>query len=217
MELKRARSRHALCGALALLFAAASAAAADYVLDIDGKKIELDLDHPTKADMGDGKTARLVLTQSKEQTWRDDGVSFRHPAVFAPARRNLDKNITQTIMTTPSGSMILMQHYIGTDPNLLVDVMVSSLTDEEVKAGYERSSRSAHRRLADGTVLSGKTVHTEHPGDKWDREIVAVGDHDGGYLVISSANDSSTDVDHGMIDTFWLSLRLPSSKLEPLQ
>lgn len=198
---------------LALAMASGSALAGDYVLEIDGQKIELDLDHPTSAVLG-GKTAKLLLQQNLQQTWRNDGMSFVHPAAFAPARRTIEKNITQTIMSTPTGTAVLVQHYVGLDPTGLIDFMVKTVSDEEVKAGYTRTIKKTSRKLAGGTILSGQIVHTEHPGESWDREVVAIGSADGGYLVVGMTNDSATDVDHAMIDLFWRSLALPASPHE---
>jgi len=211
MELKRALL-------LALCTCAVTAAhAGDYVLEIDGQKVEIDLDRPASANVGD-KKAKIVLHQKTEQTWREEGISFVHPAAFAPSRRNLDKNITQTIMTTPSGTIVLVQHYIGTDPTPLVDMMVGKLSDDEVTAGYKREIKYAARQLADGTMLSGKSVRTEHPGDTWEREVLASGDHDAGFLIVAAVNDSSTDADRAMMEKFWRTLRLAKpGALEPLE
>ena len=215
MELIRrtqpAGCRHRLATACLLAMMACTAPAADYVLEIDGQKIDLDLDHPANATLG-GKTARLLLRQNSQQTWRNDGMSFEHPAAFAPSRRTIEKNITQTIMSTPTGSVVLVQHYLGVDPTALIDFMVKTVSDEEVKAGYTRTTRKTSRKLAAGNVLAGQIVHTEHPGESWDREIVATGNADGGYLVVGMTNDSATDVDHAMIDLFWRTLALPATR-----
>jgi hypothetical protein len=208
-----------LCGAAALMLAAATAQAGDYVLEIDGQKVELDLDRPAKTSIGDHQ-AKLVLHQKPEQTWREEGVSFVHPTANAPARRSLGKNVTQTLMATPSGSLVIVQHYIGTNPTGLIDMMIGKMTDDEVQAGFKRSIKSATRKLSNGVTLTGKLAHTEHPGDTWDREVVAVGDRDGGFLVVAALNDFSPDSDHAMLDQFWRSLYLAAGKsadLEPLE
>lgn len=222
MELNRralATSRYlALALALSTCLPTSRAHAGDYVLEIDGRQVELDLNHSATAVLSDGKTTKLLLRQKTEQTWHEDGASFTHPAAFTPARRELSKNITQTIMATPSGSIVLVQHYIGLDPTTLIDVMINKLSDDEVQAGYQRTIKKAQRKLGDGVTLAGKIVHTEHPGEAWDREVVAIGDHDGGFLVVGATSDSSTPADFAMIDAFWRSLRLSiGGRAEPLE
>jgi hypothetical protein len=206
--IRRELKRRLLPLACLLGLACGNASAGDYVLEIDGQKFELDLDHSTNAVLG-GKPAKLLLRQNPQQIWRNDGLSFEHPAEFAPARRTIEKNVIQTTMSTPTGSVVLVQHYIGIDPTGLIDFMVKTVSDEEVKAGYTRTTKPASRKLANGSVLSGTIVHTEHPGESWDREIVAIESADGGYLVVGMTNDSATDVDHAMLDLFWHSLSLP--------
>ncbi len=202
--------RHFLCG-IAAATMLASAHAGDYVLEVDGRKIELDLDKPASASIGSDKPVTLVLRQKTEQTWRDDDMSFVYPATLKPVRMEVEKDISQTLMATPSGSLIIVQRYIGLDTTNLIDMMVSQLTDEDVSAGYKRTTQSTTRKLTDGMTLAGKKVHTEHPGESWDHEVLAIGDRKGGYLIVSAIHDDSPPADHEMIEKFWHSLQLRAS------
>jgi len=207
MELIARRVRLAACGA-ALALCVSAAYAGDYVLDIDGKTIELDLEQPSKVELGNGKTVRLLLKQSREQTWRDGTLVFKHAPTFAPSRRELGHGIVQTLMATPAGAEILVQHYAHTDPETMVATIQKALTEDEVGSGWKLTEKATTRTLGDGSVLKGKIVHTTHATDVWDREIVAFGEGDGGYLVVSAASDIASEPDHAMIALFWKSLSL---------
>jgi hypothetical protein len=207
MELKPRRLLWVAC-ATALALGAVAAHAGDYVLDIDGKTIELDLDHPSKVDLGNGKSVRLLLKQSREQTWRDGALVFKHAPTFSPSRRELGHGIVQTLMATPAGAEILVQHYDHTDPETMVATIQKALVEDEVGSGWKLTEKPTTRTLSDGTVLKGKIVHTTHATDVWDREIVAFGEGDGGYLVVSAKSDIASEPDHAMIALFWKSLSL---------
>lgn len=198
-----------LC-ALALLSTLLTAAhAGDYVLEINGQKTEIDLDKPVSLTINDGKLVTLALHQKSEQIWRNDGLSFAYPTALKPVRKDIDKDISQTLIATPSGSLVLVQRYTGLNPTHMIDMMISKLTDEEVAAGYKRTIQPAARKLADGANFTGKTAHTESSSESWDREVVAIGDgRQGGYLIVSATHDTSPPTDHEMIKNFWRSLQL---------
>jgi len=216
MELNLRFVRLAACG-VALAFGAVAAHAGDYVLELDGKPIQLDLDHPAKVDLGNGKSVRLLLKQSREQTWRDGTLVFKHAPAFAPSRRELGHGIVQTLMATPAGAEILVQHYEHTDPDAMVATIQKALTEDEVGSGWKLTEKPTTRTLGDGTVLKGKTVHTTHATDVWDREIVAYAEGDGGYLVVSAKSDIASEPDHAMIALFWKSLSLKGAVDETIE
>lgn len=198
--------RTLLCSAgLAL---AGQAFAGGYVLDIGGKQTELDLDQDTAVTLPDGRSVSVRLTRKAEQTFRDRGLSFEHPAGVQPSATDVDKRVRQIMMVSANGNGVLVQRYEGLDPTALVDLMVGEMTDEEVAAGYQRKISPASRTLSDGTELKGKLARTESAGESWDRYILAKGDGKGGYLVISMMEDDREAADVAMVQKFWKTLKL---------
>lgn len=195
-----------LLGAGLLLAAAANAGG--YVLDIAGKQAELDLDQDTQITLDDGRQVKVRLVRKAEQTFRDRGMSFDHPATVQPTASDVDKRVRQIMMVSANGNGVLVQRYEGVDPTALIDIMVSEMTDEEVAAGYQRKISAASRTLADGSELKGKLARTESSGESWDRYILATGGSKGGYLVISMMEDSREAADVAMLQKFWKSLKL---------
>jgi hypothetical protein len=187
---------------------AAPAFAGGYVLDIGGKQTELDLDQDTAVTLPDGRSVTARLTRKAEQTFRDRGLSFDHPASVQPSGTDVDKRVRQIMMVSANGNGVLVQRYDGLDPTALVDLMVGEMTDEEVAAGYQRKISPASRTLSDGTELKGKLARTESAGESWDRYILAKGDSKGGYLVISMMEDDREAADVAMLQKFWKTLKL---------
>jgi len=184
-----------------------AAQAGNYVLEIDGKTVELDLDAPANVDLGGAKPVSVVLRQKSNQTWRSDGVLFEHPIAVKPSRREISDGVTQIIMATASGSAVLIQHYDNINPERMIDLAVSQMTDGEVRAGYKRTTEPATRKLADGTMLSGKQVHVERAKEYANYEILATSST-GGYLIVTRVGDFAPKADRQLVKRFWQTLRL---------
>jgi len=194
--------------AAALLLAAGAGAvtAGGYVLTVDGKATELDLDKDAQL-LVDGKPVTVRLQRKEQQQFRDGGLSFDYPASVQPSTTDINGNVRQIMLVSANGNGAIVQRYTGLDPNALVDLMVSETTDEEVAAGYQRKIAPTTRTLTDGRVLRGKQVRTESKDESWSRTVVASGDAKSGYLVITMMEDERAASDAAMIERFWKTLK----------
>lgn len=193
--------------AVVLCCGAGAAAAGGYVLTLDGKSSELDLDQDT-AVVIDGKTVTARLQRKEQQVFRDGGLSFEHPAVVQPSTTDINAQVRQFMLVSANGNGILVQRYTGIDPAAVVDLMVSEMTDEEVAAGYTRKIEPATRQLTDGRKLSGKRVRTTSKDEAWDRYVFASGDSRSGYIVVSMMEAERAKLDATMIERVWKTLKL---------
>ena len=80
---------------LAGLLLAGSAAAGGYVLSIDGKPVELDLDQDTRVELPGGGTATLKLARKAEQQFREGGLAFSYPATLLPSSSDVERQVRQ--------------------------------------------------------------------------------------------------------------------------
>lgn len=193
--------------AAVLCCGAGVAAAGGYVLTLDGKSSELDLDQDTTIVI-DGKTVTARLQRKEQQVFRDGGLSFEHPAAVQPSTTDINDQVRQFMLVSANGNGILVQRYEGIDPAAVVDLMVSEMTDEEVAAGYTRKIEPATRQLADGRTLSGKRVRTTSKDESWDRYVFASGNNSGGYIVVSMIEAARAARDAAMIERVWKTLKL---------
>jgi hypothetical protein len=194
--------------AAALITFAGAAVAGGYVLELDGRRVELDLDQPAEAVLADGKRVKLRLERKAEQIYRENGLSFAHPATIQPSATDINDQVRQVMLVSANGNGVILQRYSGLDPTALIDLMVKEMTDEEVAAGYQRKITPDSRKLADGRVVRGKLVRTESSDEAWDRYILAVGDKRGGFLVVTMMESDREAADVAMLDRFWASLVL---------
>ncbi|GMV30763.1 MAG: hypothetical protein AMXMBFR59_28880 [Rhodanobacteraceae bacterium] len=193
----------------AILVAGAGVAlAGGYVLTVNGKATELDLDKDVQI-LVDGRTVTVRLERKEQQVFADSGLSFEHPAVVQPTTTDVSDGVRQVMLVSANGNGVILQRYRGIDPTALVDLMIKETTDEEVAAGYTRTIRPAMRKLADGSELTGKHARTQSKDESWDRFVYARGDGSGGgYLIVTMMEDDRAAPDVTMLDRFWKSLKL---------
>jgi|GEM_PF-2961584 len=190
------------------LLASGAAQAGNYVLEVGGKAVELDLDTPANVDLGGGKPVAVVLRQKAEQVWRGDGMTFTYPTEVKPSRREIAKGAVQTSSVTPSGSLVIVQYYSEITPENMIGLMIAELTDDDVKAGNKRTIKPATRKLASGATLEGKAVRVERAQEYVDFEILATSGNSGGYVIVSRIGSQAPPADGKLVSRFWQTLQL---------
>lgn len=202
--------RNSLRAAAAAILAAGAhvALAGGYVLTVNGKTSELDLDKDAQI-LVDGKPVTVRLQRKEQQVFSDSGLSFEYPAAVQPTTSDVSDGVRQVMFVSANGNGVILQRYRSIDPTALVDLMIRETTDEEVAAGYTRKVDPARRKLADGRELSGKHARTQSKDESWDRFVYALSDGSGGgYLIITMMEEDRTAPDVAMLDLFWKSLKL---------
>lgn len=189
-----------LCGTFAL--------AGNYVLTINGKPYEIDLDEPTSITIEGNQKLQLKLEKKEVVLFKTAAFSFSHPSSANPARSEIGDGTHQTLMASPTGTLVMIQEYSNMDPTGLVDLMVSELTKEEVEYGYEITKTPATKKLIDGQMVSGKHVISTYRTDTYERYVVCYGVKDAGLLIITQADKTAPEEDLAMINLFWNSMKI---------
>ncbi len=184
------------------------AMAGNYLLSIDGKQFEISLGEETALSLPDGKQLQVTLEKKAVVNFQTDSFSFDHPSAFTPSRTNLGDGIHQTMMSSPVGTLVMVQEYGDIDPSTLVDLMVYELTKKEKNYGYEITTTPSTKELTDGTVLTGKTTTTSYRGEKRTLHVLYHAIKDAGILFITGIDEDATPEDQAMMETFWKSLTL---------
>lgn len=182
--------------------------AGNYILTIDGQKYEIDAGKETTLKLTDGRKIQVNLEQKEYVIFRTENFSFEHPSDIVPARTDLGKGIHQTMMSSPVGTLVLVQEYADMDPSSLVDMMLNELTKEEKKYGYKISNSSAKVKLASGSVLTGKKSIASYKGKKTLRQVLCYSLRDAGYMIVTQVADDASSKDRAMVAAFWKSLEL---------
>lgn len=182
--------------------------AGNFILTIDGKKLEIDLDTQSVVELEGGQEVQVLLEKKDIIDFGTDNFTFSHPNQVTPARTDVGGGIHQTIMATPLGTMVLVQEYAGMDPSGIVDFMLSELLKEEVDYGYEISKSDASKTLADGTELKGRHGVSKYQADEYNRYVFSYGQRDSGLLIVTQVEKAAPQEDLAMIEQFWKSLRV---------
>ena len=195
---------------LCLLFTAFTScvlAEGDYVLKLGEKSIEVSLGEKQTVTLTNGQKLEVLLVKKDVLTFQSDAFSFKYKSTYSPSKTDLGNDVRQTMMTTALGTGVLVQDYGSLDPTTLIDLMANELTKEEIRAGYKKEEKAAEKKLADGTVLKGKTITTTYKDDQWTRMVLAQGGNEKGILVVTFV-EKSNETEQPMIDLFWESFRL---------
>ncbi|MFG0249093.1 MAG: hypothetical protein ACF8OB_09430 [Phycisphaeraceae bacterium JB051] len=183
------------------------ALAGNYILVIDGKEYEVDLDEKASIQLPDGKALNVTLKKKAVVTYKTDLYSFDHPSEVTPTRQDLGEGIHQMMLTTAQGSAVIVQDYTTMDPTPLIDMMLTELTKEEKQYGYKFLDTPYKKKLVDGSEVAGKQSISSLEGQQVTRRVVTVAGKGKGLLIITMLDKEAPAGDKKMIDTFWDSLK----------
>lgn len=183
--------------------------AGDYELTINGEKHELDLDQEVALELADGSKVQVKIAQKEYLVFDGNGFQFEHHKSMLPAVSQLDDGVTQTLLATSTGTGVMIQTYDKVDPNSLVETMIHELTKEELEVGYTMTKEKASRKVGDA-VLRGAiaTTTSKAEDEQWTYEVVAMGDENGGILVVTFVEADNRKVDAKVVERFWKTLAL---------
>ena len=184
------------------------ASAGDYVLTIDGTQYELDLGRQATIKLPDGRTLGVTLDKKVIVSFKSEHFSFEHPSQFAPSQTDLGDGISQTMMASALGTVVIVQEYTTMNPSGLIDVVLNELTKEEVQYGYELSKSPSARKLASGAQLKGKVAVSKYKGEEYTRHVLGYESRDAGLLIITQVEKHAPPEDLAMLETFWKSLQI---------
>lgn len=189
-------------------FACSRAIAGDYILTIDGQKYEVTIGKPATVKLPNGDNIRLTLNKKAIVSFNSENFSFQHPGKLTPSQKDLGDGVSQTIMVSPLGTLVIVQEYTTIDPSRLVDMMLDELTKEEVKYGYHITKSPATRKLSSGAVLQGKMAVSKYRGHEYTRYVLCYKARDAGIMIVTQIEKGAPRDDRVMLETFWKSLQI---------
>ena len=178
----------------------------NYELEINGASYDLGLDQEKELVSPSGERWKVKLSLKAIVEFADTFVRFRHRNSLGPSSSDLGDGVTQVMMASPLGTLVMVQEYANMDPYSLVDLMLQELTKEEVDYGYEYVEAPT-KRVAGKKELRGKTATTSYRDDVWIREVLVFSGRDEGLIVVTMINrDEDFEAEKPILDEFWASL-----------
>jgi hypothetical protein len=191
-----------------LLFSIPALADGNYKLTINGVTIELDLDAEQKLILPNGPELTLKLERKAANIFTAKGVSFEHPGSLNIASSEISKNITQHLMASALGSLIIVQTYADLDATQLVELMTGKMTENDVAGGATIDTKPFNRTLADGRVAKGTRSMLKSVGDEAIVEVLAIKQGQGGRMMITRIDPGIAPDEGAIIERFWQTLVL---------
>ncbi|CAM3592632.1 hypothetical protein [Parendozoicomonas haliclonae] len=191
----------------ALLLIPSLVLAENYTITVNGKAYDFSLNENKLVKVGNQHIS-VKLQQKDFISFVSDSFSFMHSSKFTPSTNDLGDGIYQTGMMTPIGTTVIVQEYKTLDPSLMIDIMVSEVTKEEVQYGYNVKSEPAHLTLSDGKVLKGKLVTSKYQDTDIKRYILTYGATDSGILIMTQIDEAFATNEKEIIDRFFESLAI---------
>lgn len=179
-----------------------------FKLTIDGKAVDIDAGESAKVTLPDGKQIDVRLDKNDFATFSGGSFSFTHPSTISVTKTDLGENITQYLMASALGTIVVVQEYGKMNPVSLNQLMLQEMTRESVQAGAELTQQPTTRKLADGKELTGITAVVKTRTDTAYFEIVGYSLADQGLLFITRVAGEDMATEKPMIDKFWESLKL---------
>lgn len=199
-------------GALATLMLCAGSSAAEdlkaFKLTIDGVSVDIDPGEDASITLPGGKTSKVRLDRNDFATFSGGTFSFVHPSTISVTKTELGDRISQYLMASALGTIVVVQEYGKMNPVSLHQLMLQEMTRESVQAGGTLTQEPTTRKLADGKELTGIKARVKTRTDSADFEIVGFGLADQGLLFITRIGDQDVATEQPLIDKFWESLKV---------
>ena len=180
----------------------------NYELVIDGKTYELNLDEEIAVTDEGGRTTKIVLRKKPYTEYSDKFVAFQHKSELSVSSQALGDGIAQLMLTTATGTMVMVQEHASMDPSMLVPMMLKELTKESIDYGYKMTQGKVTRKLKSGRTLTGLKATLRYRGEESYWEVLSCGDRDIGILVITHVDAEFLKQDKEMHSHFWRTLRI---------
>lgn len=179
-----------------------------FKLTIDGVTVDIDPGESANVTLPGGKQSKVTLERNDFATFSGGSFSFVHPSDISVTKTDLGEDITQYLMASALGTIVVVQEYGKMNPVFLNQLMLQEMTKESVQAGAALTQEPTTRKLADGKELTGILAKVKTRTDTADFEIVGFGHADQGLLFITRVAGEDAATEKPLIDKFWQSLKV---------
>jgi hypothetical protein len=175
----------------------------NYEITIDGRTHEVNLEEPLEIQDANGRKVKVMIRKKLYSEYADDFVAFQHKSDLAVSSKRLDEGITQLMLATATGTIVMVQEYEGIRTDFLVPLMLEELTKESVEYGFKRTQKKTQRKLKSGIALEGVQATLTYQNQEVYWEVLAFSHKDKGILVVTSIHKDFQEADQGVHTRFW--------------
>ena len=186
-------------------------AADNFLLEVNGEPHDIRIDTLKEITLADGTKLNIKLSMKNDIEYMRPYFNFTHSGVFRVTTTDLGDGLFQTLMISPSGTLILIQEHTDMDPTFMLDSMIEEITRPETEAGFDVAQTPITKKAGPKELAGKRVVTTNDEGASLTREIYAVGGNECGLLILTAIDLKSNADEQSLIDSFWehLTITLP--------
>jgi len=188
----------------------------NYTLVLNGVTNSVDLGQAKSITLPDGQQIEVLLHQDPQSVFTAEFFSFHHDNSLVVSSDEIGEGIQQTLLTTPRGTLILVQQYADTNPVDLLEIMLEQITQKDVDADYDVHKEKTSR-MAGEMEINGLRCVSSKDHESWTRDVLSCSVGERGVLIITALETMNNSREQEILDLFWesLTVSIPKSVDEP--
>lgn len=151
----------------------------EFVLEIDGKPVPLELDEPTSTEVG-GQSVPVKLSVRPYRTFERGGVRFRYPNHYEFEDEEDAPGVSMWTFTGNDNTLMLFK-YPKEEPEAALKAMVDATLAQHGKRGVKQAACTL--KLSN-RELTGKRIDVSNPDAFLRQELFAFAEGDSTYLLV---------------------------------
>ena len=193
---------------LAMPGMAQSPDAKSFTITLNGQAVPIDPGETLTIKGSDGKDITLQLARNPEVLFKGDGFAFRHSSDYQVSTSALADDISQHLIVTGNGTLVLVQAYRAMDPTTLNQFMLDQITGDDVRAGGKITQSPHERMVGGGLKLSGLKATVKTGSAEAEVEVMSAKTGNGGIIAVSRLDLDNLETDRAFVEKFWSTLVL---------
>jgi hypothetical protein len=182
--------------------------AKDFMLTVDGQALSINAGETVIAKTRDGAEVQIRLARRPFSAFRGSRLTFEYPSGLSVASTAIEKDVQQHVLTTATGSVIIVQEYATIDPSPFVQLVLNRVAKDDVATGGKLTTEPAIRALPSQEQLIGLKAKISKKDEAVALEVVTIGKARQGVMIITRIASDNAAADQPVIDRLWSSLKL---------
>lgn len=165
----------------------------NYILEINGKKIPIELDRDYNATIN-GKPLSFKVHTKDTLTYNAKLFSLQHLKGSSIMKTDIDNDVVQYAIFTAEGGGLMIQEYGNINPEMMKELILHEITKENISYGYKLVREDYKRKLKSGEEIDVIRAVLKYRADTSIYEVTAVGGKDQGILITTMIPEESMAV-----------------------
>lgn len=193
---------------IALFFSVTTYSQEDFIITINDKKMEVDLDQEYSLNLN-GKEINFSISAKDTLTYKDEMFSFKYPKNYKISEIDLGDGVTQFVIMTAEGTGFMIQKYTTMSPTMMNEMMLNELTKESISYGFKMERKDYSKKLSSGHEVKVNKAVLTYKEDTNIYELMSIGKKDEGLILVTMSMSAELSPEsRKLISMMWDSLSI---------